>query len=606
MATTSSLSPESGQTSEVKEEVGVGVVNCKVEEGFDEDIKVGVGAGVAGQGSGLLPSVERVALAAGEERKSRPSQRDLRGDHTKLQVKVDPSADSGESEQRNNHSEGKDSSSKHEGSSIFEGKVAVTRSSSRRRLGVQPITPRLEEPRAVRPNRGVKRRYPGEESDDNDSGKRTRVRSITRVCGPNGQPRTSPEVPIKGKVSNGKDWAQAQKVRGQRRGRQSEIFLCNYEGCEKSFTESSALYNHGRVHGDRPYLCHYDGCSKRFSERSKLKRHFLIHTGEKPFICVYEGCGKAFSLDFNLRSHMKTHTGEYHECPHAGCEKRYCQEYKLRAHICKEHKATGKATENGAVLSKEDSVISSNDKANKKKQKADQLKIQRGKLEKCIDGKKKRIMELESELEGETKELSKFEKALRKVSREQEQAELEGCVEQELSSDKSGEGELGEVYGDEKEVVMFAHKLPTADQGARLMDPVVLIGSTRPLSPSISSSQQPFLMSRMQLGPSPNSFNGPIHFLPYSMSANMCHSMDCFLTKQGSGEQLNGSTLSSSQELSMPEIKPSIAQGGGLSENYSPSCQNSQSISFLHEQNSQCEPPVSQLFTYQEQPCLHD
>lgn len=342
-------------------------------------------------------------------------------------------------------------------------------------------------------------------------------------------------------------------------------------------------------------------CRELILAGSELYERITFNLLENWMECVFQ----AFSLDFNLRSHMKTHTGEYHECPHAGCEKRYCQEYKLRAHICKEHKGgSGKAGEKGGVFSKEDSVISSNDKASKKKQKVEQLQVQRGKLEKCIDGRKKRIQELEAQLEGETKELSKFEKALRKVAREQEQAELEGCVEQELSSDNAGEAELGEVYGDEKEVVMFAHKLPTADQGARLMDPVVLIqGSNRPLSPSISSSQQPFLMSRMQLGPSPTSFNGPIHFLPYSASGGMCHSMDCFLTKQDS-DQLIGSTLSSSQDLSMPQIKPSSnLQAGGVSETFSA---NSQSISFLHEQNSQCEPPVSQLFTYQEQPCLHD
>ncbi|BBN16785.1 protein MpC2H2-9 [Marchantia polymorpha subsp. ruderalis] len=544
----------------------------------------------------------------------------------RLQVKVDEGAASGESGPRSTGG-GRErcrgcgvreeprknelcESCKQEGSGNFEGKV--TRSSTRRRLGVQPVTPRLEEPRAVRANRGMKRRFPGavsgDESDDNcDKRKRTRVRSISKVCGPNAQQQSGSETSGKGKEAIDKDWKPS--VRGKRRGRQSEVFLCNVEGCEKSFVDAVALYNHGRVHGDRPYVCHWEGCTKRFSERSKLKRHFLIHTGEKPFICVYEGCGKAFSLDFNLRSHMKTHTGEYHECPHPGCEKRYCQEYKLRAHICKEHKGAGKSSDNGGRLAKEDSVISSNDKAAKKKERAEQLELRRAKLEKCKEGKRKRIQELEAELEGEMKELTKLDKALRKVTREQEEEEFEGCVEQDLLSDNAGEAELGEVYGEEKEVVMFAHKLPTADQGARLMNQVVLIqGPTPPLSPSISSSQ-PFLMSRVSTLDSTSPTESGLHshhsthLLPYSVTPICQLSMDSLF-----GDRRNSQNLVSfvgSQGLSMSKDRLGDPHGGGVSQAFSANCQSS--ISFIHgEQSSQCEPPVSQLFTYQEQPCLQD
>ncbi|KAL2612815.1 hypothetical protein R1flu_024507 [Riccia fluitans] len=594
--------PESGQdlfTEDDKKNVDKELAPCKVKE--EEPIL----ENRTGKSSGLEPE-RPVDLKNGCE---------LRGER-KLQVKVEEGSASGESGPKSTGS-GRErcrgcgvreeprrnelcKGCKQEGSGSFEGKV--TRSSTRRRLGVQPVTPRLEEPRAVRANRGMKRRFPGDESDDNcDKRKRARVRSMSKVCGPNGQQQSGSETSGKGKDTD-KDWKPS--VRGKRRGRPSETFVCNVAGCEKSFVDAVALYNHGRVHGDRPYVCHYEGCTKRFSERSKLKRHFLIHTGEKPFICVYEGCGKAFSLDFNLRSHMKTHTGEYHECPHPGCEKRYCQEYKLRAHICKEHKGAGKSSDNGGRLAKEDSVISSNNKAAKKKERSELLEVRRAKLEKCKEGKKKRILELEAELEAETKELTKLDKALRKVAREQEHEELEGCVEQDLSSDNAGEAELGEVYGEEKEVVMFAHKLPTADQGARLMNQVLIQGSTPPLSPSISSSPQPFLMSRISHldATSPttsglHSVRSP-HLYSYSMTP-ICQSMDSLFGKQDRDGHTDGHGLSVSQErLCDPH-------GGGVSQAFSANCQSS--ISFIHgEESSQCEPPVSQLFTYHEQPCLQD
>lgn len=112
------------------------------------------------------------------------------------------------------------------------------------------------------------------------------------------------------------------------------IYLCNFEGCGKGFTEQGALRKHVHVHGEKQFICHYEGCGKRFVDSSKLKRHFLIHTGERHFVCPVDGCGKAFSLDFNLRSHMRTHTLEnYHICPFEECGKRYAHEYKLRAHL---------------------------------------------------------------------------------------------------------------------------------------------------------------------------------------------------------------------------------------------------------------------------------
>ncbi|KAK1413780.1 hypothetical protein QVD17_35563 [Tagetes erecta] len=117
------------------------------------------------------------------------------------------------------------------------------------------------------------------------------------------------------------------------------LFLCNHEGCGKTFIDAGALRKHSQTHGERQHVCHYENCGKKFVESSKLKRHFLIHTGERDFVCPHEGCGKAFSLDFNLRSHMKTHSQEnYHVCSFPGCGRRYAHEYKLTNHIMSHHK----------------------------------------------------------------------------------------------------------------------------------------------------------------------------------------------------------------------------------------------------------------------------
>ncbi|KAE9376339.1 hypothetical protein N431DRAFT_435721 [Stipitochalara longipes BDJ] len=93
-------------------------------------------------------------------------------------------------------------------------------------------------------------------------------------------------------------------------------FKC--DKCEKSFTRSTTLQEHGRTHSDeRCWACHL--CPKRFVRRKDCRRHTLAQHTQKKVECgrsmkidgrVWEwGCRRRFSREDGLTSHLRTEKG---------------------------------------------------------------------------------------------------------------------------------------------------------------------------------------------------------------------------------------------------------------------------------------------------------
>lgn len=113
-------------------------------------------------------------------------------------------------------------------------------------------------------------------------------------------------------------------------------FSCEHEGCNKRYARKGHLTRHIHIHGgEKTFRCTNEICNQTFTTKDNLKKHLLRKHDivEKPYLCDFEGCGRSFKKHQQLKIHQYDHTQvPAFKCNYEGCDKRFCFPSQLKQH----------------------------------------------------------------------------------------------------------------------------------------------------------------------------------------------------------------------------------------------------------------------------------
>jgi hypothetical protein len=115
-----------------------------------------------------------------------------------------------------------------------------------------------------------------------------------------------------------------------------KTFICDFDGCDKKYSNSSHLNRHKKSHETKPVIasisCKQPNCRQMFTNKSNMNRHYKTHhINTLPYSC--QQCDEKFRRKHQLKKHLiQKHTGEYpHKCQH--CKKGFINVFSLTRHM---------------------------------------------------------------------------------------------------------------------------------------------------------------------------------------------------------------------------------------------------------------------------------
>lgn len=91
---------------------------------------------------------------------------------------------------------------------------------------------------------------------------------------------------------------------------QIQNFKCEYEGCNRLFSQKNRLKLHSLTHSaieNRPISCRFPKCKKSFKNKEEYALHKKIHGKLKYYKCYHKNCKAKYSLSASLKKHLIQH-----------------------------------------------------------------------------------------------------------------------------------------------------------------------------------------------------------------------------------------------------------------------------------------------------------